>query len=332
MVVSHMAIAGVGIWVAFTSGSTLRLFHTETLKHLQDVNIATPVHHMLPGGAFHRAGARARQGALRARVAGGSSRSAGPGVGGKTCGGRAEDRGRPTGGCGGPGGVTGRPWGGGQDLRWKSGGRGDWLEGVGGHRVAPLGSTSPRRAGVPTAGLGAASMQSGGVGAARVCVRVFRHVAVTHVCLSCISTWPVCISVYMHVASMYVCCLARVCVSVGLLEVRSHFGHVVYFPTWAAFPGCWRSRGRPARCEWICVGPQAPQPPVPMGEWPVCAGLWAGPISLSPPPGPWLMPCISPTCMAPAVGLRTHKALPAVTGQCLLPRLPHPHQAWVFSS
>lgn len=49
MVVSHMAIAGVGIWVAFTSGSTLRLFHTETLKHLQDINIATPVHHMLPG-------------------------------------------------------------------------------------------------------------------------------------------------------------------------------------------------------------------------------------------------------------------------------------------
>ncbi|XP_068388045.1 rho guanine nucleotide exchange factor 10 isoform X2 [Eschrichtius robustus] len=49
MVVSHVAIAGVGIWIAFTSGSTLRLFHTETLKHLQDVNIATPVHHMLPG-------------------------------------------------------------------------------------------------------------------------------------------------------------------------------------------------------------------------------------------------------------------------------------------
>lgn len=62
MVVSHMAIAGVGIWVAFTSGSTLRLFHTETLKHLQDVNIATPVHHMLPGGAFPRAGAWAGEG------------------------------------------------------------------------------------------------------------------------------------------------------------------------------------------------------------------------------------------------------------------------------
>ncbi|XP_047404090.1 rho guanine nucleotide exchange factor 10 isoform X2 [Sciurus carolinensis] len=49
MVISHMAVAGVGIWVAFTSGSTLRLFHTETLKHLQDVNIAAAVHSMLPG-------------------------------------------------------------------------------------------------------------------------------------------------------------------------------------------------------------------------------------------------------------------------------------------
>ncbi|CAK6442530.1 unnamed protein product [Pipistrellus nathusii] len=49
MVVAHMAIAGVGIWIAFTAGSTLRLFHTETLKHLQDINIATPVHHLLPG-------------------------------------------------------------------------------------------------------------------------------------------------------------------------------------------------------------------------------------------------------------------------------------------
>ena len=56
MVVSHMAIAGVGIWIAFTSGSTLRLFHTETLKHLQDVNIATPVHHMLPGGPWGAGG------------------------------------------------------------------------------------------------------------------------------------------------------------------------------------------------------------------------------------------------------------------------------------
>uniref|UniRef100_H2MS55 Rho guanine nucleotide exchange factor 10 n=1 Tax=Oryzias latipes TaxID=8090 RepID=H2MS55_ORYLA len=49
MVVSHMVAAGVGIWIAFSSGSTLRLFHTETLEHLQDINIATPVHSLLPG-------------------------------------------------------------------------------------------------------------------------------------------------------------------------------------------------------------------------------------------------------------------------------------------
>ncbi|XP_047467973.1 rho guanine nucleotide exchange factor 10 isoform X2 [Mugil cephalus] len=49
MVVSHMVVAGVGIWIAFSSGSSLRLFHTETLEHLQDINIATPVHNILPG-------------------------------------------------------------------------------------------------------------------------------------------------------------------------------------------------------------------------------------------------------------------------------------------
>ncbi|XP_076017780.1 rho guanine nucleotide exchange factor 10 isoform X2 [Genypterus blacodes] len=49
MVVSHMVVAGVGIWIAFSSGSTLRLFHTETLEHLQDINIATPVHNILTG-------------------------------------------------------------------------------------------------------------------------------------------------------------------------------------------------------------------------------------------------------------------------------------------
>uniref|UniRef100_A0A4W5JSA8 Rho guanine nucleotide exchange factor 10 n=1 Tax=Hucho hucho TaxID=62062 RepID=A0A4W5JSA8_9TELE len=49
MVVSHMVVAGVGIWIAFSSGSTLRLFHTETLEPLQDINIATPVHNILAG-------------------------------------------------------------------------------------------------------------------------------------------------------------------------------------------------------------------------------------------------------------------------------------------
>uniref|UniRef100_A0A4W3J895 Rho guanine nucleotide exchange factor 10 n=1 Tax=Callorhinchus milii TaxID=7868 RepID=A0A4W3J895_CALMI len=49
MVISHMAVAGVGVWIAFSSGSALRLFHTETLEHLQDVNIATPIHNMTSG-------------------------------------------------------------------------------------------------------------------------------------------------------------------------------------------------------------------------------------------------------------------------------------------
>ncbi|TSS85054.1 Rho guanine nucleotide exchange factor 10 [Bagarius yarrelli] len=49
MVVSQMVVAGVGIWIAFSSGSTLRLFHIETLEHLQDINIATPVHNILSG-------------------------------------------------------------------------------------------------------------------------------------------------------------------------------------------------------------------------------------------------------------------------------------------
>ncbi|XP_067224054.1 rho guanine nucleotide exchange factor 10 isoform X2 [Chanodichthys erythropterus] len=47
MIVSHMVVAGVGIWISFSSGSTLRLFHTETLDHLQDINIATAVNNIL---------------------------------------------------------------------------------------------------------------------------------------------------------------------------------------------------------------------------------------------------------------------------------------------
>lgn len=49
MIVSHMVVAGVGIWISFSSGSTLRLFHTETLDHLQDINITTAVNNVLPG-------------------------------------------------------------------------------------------------------------------------------------------------------------------------------------------------------------------------------------------------------------------------------------------
>uniref|UniRef100_A0A8C2DW18 Rho guanine nucleotide exchange factor (GEF) 10-like b n=1 Tax=Cyprinus carpio TaxID=7962 RepID=A0A8C2DW18_CYPCA len=38
----HMVRAGGGVWMAFSEGSSLRLFHTETLEHLQEINISTP--------------------------------------------------------------------------------------------------------------------------------------------------------------------------------------------------------------------------------------------------------------------------------------------------
>ncbi|XP_066546532.1 rho guanine nucleotide exchange factor 10-like protein isoform X2 [Amia ocellicauda] len=39
--VAHMARAGGGVWMAFSEGSSIRLFHTETLEHLQEINIST---------------------------------------------------------------------------------------------------------------------------------------------------------------------------------------------------------------------------------------------------------------------------------------------------
>ncbi|XP_054473058.1 rho guanine nucleotide exchange factor 10-like protein isoform X2 [Anoplopoma fimbria] len=39
--VAHMACAGGGVWMAFSEGSSIRLFHTETLELLQEINIST---------------------------------------------------------------------------------------------------------------------------------------------------------------------------------------------------------------------------------------------------------------------------------------------------
>ncbi|XP_060766351.1 rho guanine nucleotide exchange factor 10-like protein [Neoarius graeffei] len=39
--VAHMVRAGGGVWMAFSQGSCIRLFHTETLEHLQEINIST---------------------------------------------------------------------------------------------------------------------------------------------------------------------------------------------------------------------------------------------------------------------------------------------------
>ncbi|XP_039507839.1 rho guanine nucleotide exchange factor 10-like protein isoform X5 [Pimephales promelas] len=47
--VSHMVRAGGGVWMAFSEGSSLRLFHTETLEHLQEINISTPSAYLSPG-------------------------------------------------------------------------------------------------------------------------------------------------------------------------------------------------------------------------------------------------------------------------------------------
>ncbi|XP_059184360.1 rho guanine nucleotide exchange factor 10-like protein isoform X2 [Centropristis striata] len=39
--VAHMARAGGGVWMAFSEGSSIRLFHTETLELLQEINVST---------------------------------------------------------------------------------------------------------------------------------------------------------------------------------------------------------------------------------------------------------------------------------------------------
>ncbi|XP_066526655.1 rho guanine nucleotide exchange factor 10-like protein isoform X2 [Hoplias malabaricus] len=41
--VAHMVLSGGGVWMAFSEGSCIRLFHTETLEHLQEINISTRV-------------------------------------------------------------------------------------------------------------------------------------------------------------------------------------------------------------------------------------------------------------------------------------------------
>ncbi|KAM4613432.1 rho guanine nucleotide exchange factor 10-like protein [Polymixia lowei] len=47
--VAHMVLAGGGVWMAFSEGSSIRLFHTETLEHLQEINISTRSTLLNPG-------------------------------------------------------------------------------------------------------------------------------------------------------------------------------------------------------------------------------------------------------------------------------------------
>ena len=45
--ISHLAVAGVGLWVASYATSTVALYHTESFIHMQDVDIATNVQRVL---------------------------------------------------------------------------------------------------------------------------------------------------------------------------------------------------------------------------------------------------------------------------------------------
>ncbi|XP_068186264.1 rho guanine nucleotide exchange factor 10-like protein [Antennarius striatus] len=47
--VSSMVHSGGGVWMAFTQGSSIYLFHTETMEPLQEVNISTRSVHLTPG-------------------------------------------------------------------------------------------------------------------------------------------------------------------------------------------------------------------------------------------------------------------------------------------
>nr|XP_023697300.1 rho guanine nucleotide exchange factor 10-like protein isoform X2 [Paramormyrops kingsleyae] len=47
--VAHMVLAGGGVWMAFSESSSIRLFHTETLEHLQEINISARSAFLNPG-------------------------------------------------------------------------------------------------------------------------------------------------------------------------------------------------------------------------------------------------------------------------------------------
>ncbi|MGH0132406.1 UNVERIFIED_CONTAM: hypothetical protein FKN15_049794 [Acipenser sinensis] len=56
--VAHMARAGGGVWMAFSEGSSIRLFHTETLEPLQEINISARTTFLSPGKSWGIGGAQ----------------------------------------------------------------------------------------------------------------------------------------------------------------------------------------------------------------------------------------------------------------------------------
>ena len=51
-----MVVAGVGVWVSFQTLDIIRLFHTETFEHLQDISLASPIGRMVAGRLGSRKG------------------------------------------------------------------------------------------------------------------------------------------------------------------------------------------------------------------------------------------------------------------------------------
>uniref|UniRef100_A0A2I3H5P8 Rho guanine nucleotide exchange factor 10 like n=1 Tax=Nomascus leucogenys TaxID=61853 RepID=A0A2I3H5P8_NOMLE len=76
--VTHMVKAGSGVWMAFSSGTSIRLFHTETLEHLQEINIATRTTFLLPGEATEVTPQIPTQKILQERDSGASLNALGP--------------------------------------------------------------------------------------------------------------------------------------------------------------------------------------------------------------------------------------------------------------
>ena len=47
--IKHLVSYGVGVWVSVWKVPSIKLFHSETLKHVQDISIASPVTNMQRG-------------------------------------------------------------------------------------------------------------------------------------------------------------------------------------------------------------------------------------------------------------------------------------------
>jgi len=64
--VAFMAHSGVGLWLALSGSSTVCLYHTETFKHLQDINVGSNVARLRgePGGPVRVTGLLASKGLL----------------------------------------------------------------------------------------------------------------------------------------------------------------------------------------------------------------------------------------------------------------------------